>query len=205
MVFYGNREKFSGVSSAIGRAFRKLGLSPNQLTVISLVPAALSAYFIASSEFVMAAALFMIASVLDLADGAVARCTGKVTNIGAYLDTMVDRYVEFMICLGLLFLALSGGIPGFLLPSAVWLFIFLFGALMTSYSKAAAKEKELVRAEIKGGLIERAERLLILFTGILLAVVNPLYLTYAIVLLAFLANVTALQRAWIARVSCGKA
>lgn len=201
MVFYGRRERFGGVSAAIGKAFRKLGLSPNQLTFISIVPAALAAYMVSVGGFVPAAALFLLAAFLDMADGAVARCTGKVTTMGAYLDTMVDRYVEFMMTLGLLFLSLGGGIPPFVLPAPAWLFIFLFGALMTSYSKAAAKEKELVRAEIKGGLIERAERLLILFTGILLAVVNPLYLTYAIVLLAFLANITALQRAWIAKKS----
>jgi phosphatidylglycerophosphate synthase len=206
MTFYGNRHKFEGLSKAIGKAFRMTGLPANTITIASIVPAVASAYFITQADFVLAAALFMVCAVLDMADGAVARATGKVTNFGAYLDTMTDRYVESFVMFGLLFLALSGGmpeIPMLPLPAAAWVFLLLFGALMTSYSKAAAKEKELVRIEIKGGLIERAERLLILFTGILLAAVNPLYLTYAVALLAILANFTALQRAWIAKKSAG--
>ena len=69
---------------------------------------------------------------------------------------------------------------------------------MTYYSKAAAKEKDFVKSEIRGGLVERAERLLILFAGILLAGIDAVYLTFAIVLLAFLSNVTVIQRALIA-------
>ncbi|MFH0956340.1 MAG: CDP-alcohol phosphatidyltransferase family protein [Candidatus Aenigmatarchaeota archaeon] len=199
MTFYGKRHKFEGVSQAVGKAFRMAGLPANTITLLSIIPALASAYLITQSEFILAAALFMLCAILDMADGAVARATGKASNFGAYLDTMMDRYVEFIVILSLLFLSLSGGIPGLMLPAAVWVFVLLFGSLMTSYAKAAAKEKNLVRDEIKGGLVERAERMLILFTGIILASVNPLYLTYAIVLLAFLSNITALQRAWIAK------
>ena len=64
--------------------------------------------------------------------------------------------------------------------------------------RSAAKEKNLTVNEIKGGLLERAERLIILFVGILLAYLNTSYLTYIIVLLAVLTNITALQRIKIA-------
>ena len=52
---------------------------------------------------------------------------------------------------------------------------------------------------MKGGILERAERLIILFVGIVLAFVNPLYLVYTVVLLAVLTNVSAMQRILIAR------
>jgi archaetidylinositol phosphate synthase len=136
-----------------------------------------------------------VSAFLDMVDGAVARVMGKVTKFGAYLDTLMDRYVEALIVLGLLFV----GLPDFFLPSAAWLFIYSMGGMLTTYAKSAAKEKELVEKEIKGGLLERAERLIILFVGILLAIVDKSYLTYVIVALAVLANVSALQRAWIAR------
>jgi archaetidylinositol phosphate synthase len=203
MTFYGNRHKFEGVSKAIGKAFRMTGLPANTITILSILPAIASAYLITQSEFILAAVLFLLCAILDMADGAVARATGKVSNFGAYLDTMTDRYVESFVIFGLLFLALSGGMPALMLPAAVWIFLLFFGSLMTSYAKAAAKEKGLVREEIKGGLVERAERMLILFTGIILASVNPLYLTYAVVLLAFLSNITVLQRAVIAKKSAG--
>ena len=65
---------------------------------------------------------------------------------------------------------------------------------MTTYAKASAKERDIVEKELKGGLLQRAERLLILFAGILLAIYNPLYLTYVIAVLAVLTNITAIQR-----------
>jgi archaetidylinositol phosphate synthase len=195
MTFYTNRERFEKLSVKLGAAFSKLGLSPNQWTMLSILPALAALYFLVNSQFLQAAAFFILSAFLDMVDGAVARVMGKATRLGAYLDTMVDRIIEFLIVLGLVFI----GLPDFYLPAAVWIFIYYFGAVMTSYSKAAAKEKDLIEKEISGGLAERAERLIILFIGILLAALDPVYLTYVIVILAFLSNFTAMQRAYIAK------
>ena len=190
MAMYKRREKFSDFSAKIGIAFAKVGISPNQWTVLSLVPVFIALYFLIYSEFLLAALFFIISSFLDLVDGSVARVTGKVSKKGAYLDTIVDRYIEGIIVFGLLFV----GLPDIYMSISAWIFIYLFGSLMTTYAKAAAKEKDLVDKELKGGLLERAERLIILFIGILLAAVNPLFLSYIIVILAVLTNITALQR-----------
>ncbi len=199
MTFYRNREKFSRLSVKIGISFSKIPLTPNQWTIVSLIPAILAAYFLARVLFLTAAGLFIIASFLDLVDGSVARVTGRVSKFGTYLDTIVDRYVEAMIIFALLFVALPS--TGFFLPIKAWIFLYFFGAMMTTYAKSAAKEKEIVKDgdELKGGILERAERLIILFIGIVAAAFNPIYLSYAIVLLAVLTNFSALQRIWIAR------
>ena len=194
MTLYRRRERFSTFSVKVGIAFSRVGLSPNQWTLLSLLVIFVAFYFLVKGSFLIAAALFLFSSFLDLVDGSVARVTGKVTRLGAYLDTMVDRYIEGIIIIGLMFLPL----PSLLVPSEVWLGIYLFGAMLTSYAKAAAKEKDLVGKEIKGGLLERAERLLILFVGLLLASLSTLYLTYVIVLLAVLSNFSAIQRMVIA-------
>ncbi len=198
MTFYGNRQRFEWVSELIGNLFKRLGLSANTITMLSIVPAVIAAYLVAIGMFIPAAAFFVVSAFLDMVDGAVARATGKESRFGAYLDTMVDRYVEFFVVLGLFVLAVTGGLPGLFFPSVIWLFIYYFGSIMTSYAKAAAKEKEFVRWEIKGGLVERAERLIILLAGIVLASLHPVLLTLSIVMLAVLTNVTALQRARIA-------
>jgi phosphatidylglycerophosphate synthase len=190
MALYKRRERFQGFSVKVGIIFSKLGLSPNQWTLLSLVPMFAAFYYLINQEFLYAAALFLLSSFLDLVDGSVARVTGRVTKLGAYLDTVVDRYVEAIIIIGLLFVPL----PGFYVPAYVWLFAYFFGGMMTTYAKAAAKEKELVEKELRGGILERAERLIILFLGILLAMVDKTYLTYVIVALAVLSNVSALQR-----------
>jgi archaetidylinositol phosphate synthase len=194
MTLYKKRERFSGLSARIGSAFSRLGLSPNQWTIVSLVPVILAVYFLSQSDFITAALLFLLSSFLDLVDGSVARFRKMESRVGAYLDTVVDRYVEGIIILGLVF----AGLPAFLIPGNAWLFLYLFGSIMTTYVKAAAKEKDLTGKEIRGGLLERAERLVILFIGILLASLDPLYLTYVVALLAVLTNLSALQRIRIA-------
>ncbi len=194
MTIYRQRERFQGLSIRIGMAFSRLRLSPNQWTMLSLLPVLAGLYFLYYSQFLQAALLLFLSSFLDLVDGSVARVTGRVSRLGAYLDTIVDRYVEFIIVLGILL----AGIPGFLIPSAAWIIIYLFGAMMTTYAKAAAREKGLTERELRGGIFERAERLMLLLAGLLLATLEPLYLTYTIALLAVLTNISALQRIWAA-------
>ena len=199
MTLYAKRQKFEGLSGKIGKTLARFGLTPNMWTLLSIIAALGSFYLLVQQSYVFAAGFFLIAAFFDMADGAVARETGKATKFGAYLDTMVDRLVEFIVVLGIAFVAAAGFLPPFLLPAVIWTFIYLFGSMMTTYAKSAAKEKGLVRDELKGGLLERSERLLILFLGIVLASLNPVYLTYTLVLLAVLANISAFQRFWLAR------
>ena len=163
-MLYKNREKFNFLSVKIGMFFSRFPLTPNQWTLLSFVPAFLSFYFLLMQNVLFAAVFFGVAGFFDLIDGSVARVTGRATKFGAYLDTVSDRYVEFFVVAGIFFLPL----PSFFLPANFWLFLYLFGSLMTTYVKAAAKEKELVQKELKGGLFERAERLGLLFIGLIL-------------------------------------
>jgi phosphatidylglycerophosphate synthase len=193
-MLYEKRAYFNKLSIKIGIVFSKFGLSPNSWTLLTIIPTIFSLYFLLQSEFLISALFLLFAAFLDFVDGSVARVMGKVTKLGAYLDTIMDRYVEAAIILGLLFSAL----PTFYLPSEFWLSLLLFGSMMTTYAKSAAKEKELSENEIKGGLLERGERLIGLFIGLLLGSFNKIYLTYVIILLAILTNFTALQRIVIA-------
>jgi archaetidylinositol phosphate synthase len=144
MTLYERREKFAGLSVKVGIAFSKLGLSPNQWTLLSIVPVSVAFYYLMNEEFLVAAVFFIISSFLDLVDGSVARVTGRVTKLGAYLDTIVDRYVEAIILFGLLFASL----PDLFIPVYAWIFIYFFGGVMTTYAKAAAREKDLVEKEL---------------------------------------------------------
>ena len=191
MSLTSNRGRFSGFLEGIGKNFAKVGLSPNQWTLISLIPVIIAVYALMQGLFLVAGLLFILSSFIDIVDGSVARHLGKASKKGAYIDTIVDRYVEGIIIFGILLV----GLPAFLLPSYVWIFLVIFGSIMTSYSKAAAKEKEIIGAgsELKGRFIARAERLLILFAGIIAASINPIFLTYVLAILAVLANISALD------------
>jgi phosphatidylglycerophosphate synthase len=192
-MLYERRHMFSNLSSRIGEFFAQAGISPNRWTLITFIPVALTMLFILQQAFLIASAFFILAAFIDMIDGAVARATSAVSRLGAYLDTIIDRYVEFLVLVPLILIPM----PGVFLPFAFWLFVYLFGSMMTTYAKSAAKEKGIISAyeELKGGLLERAERLVILFIGLLLAgIFGTIWLTYVVVILAVLSNVSAIQR-----------
>jgi len=146
---------------------------------------------IAASHYIATLALFIVAAGLDFIDGAVARKRGLATKRGAYWDTIADRYVEAIFLFGLLFC----GLPDFFLPAAAWIFLALFGSTMTTYAKAAAKEKGLCDAELKGGLMSRGERLAAYFLILAAMIWGNYYLAAVIIAVsAMLANITAGQR-----------
>ena len=188
------REKFKELSQKTGEIFSKLGLTPNQYTLISLFFVLISFYFLIRVDLVLALIFFLLATILDFIDGAVARFTKKATKKGAYLDTISDRYIEGIILLGFLFLPLAD----FLLPAKVWIFLALFGSFLTTYSKAAAKEKEMVTEELKKGLLGRGERVILIFLAMLLGIFNLSFVIYPIIILAIFSNITAFQRIYLA-------
>jgi phosphatidylglycerophosphate synthase len=142
--------------------------------------------------------LFALSGFIDMVDGSVARATGQVSLRGAYVDGVVDRYVELFTCLGLL---LYVGRTEFLsLPSEAWFVLLIFGSIMTSFVRAYADHRGLVKdpgvLKSMGGLLERLERLMLLYVGMLLGLFDPGWLLIVIAITAVLANATALQRIW---------
>lgn len=192
-VLYRRRDKFNWFERKIALLFAGI-MGANGWTFLAIIFMFIAAFLVINRLFILAALFFIISAFFDVVDGAVARSLGRATSKGAYLDTIVDRYVEAIMIIALFFL----GLPEFIFSAQLWLFLFLFGAIMTSYAKAAALEKKVVSDELGHGVLERSERMIILFIGIILASVSMLYLTYIIVLLAILSNITALQRVWIA-------
>ncbi len=184
------RESFRVLERKTGSVFSRFNLSPNQYTLASLLFAGISFYFLTRLRFVPALIFFALAAFLDFIDGAVARTTNRATKKGAYLDTVCDRYVEGISLLGFLFIPL----PDIIFSSKIWIFLALFGSLMTTYSKAAAKEKEIITKELKIGFIGRGERMILVFFAMLLGIVNLYFTAYLIVLFAVLTNITAVQR-----------
>jgi phosphatidylglycerophosphate synthase len=183
---------FKDLEKLVGKVFGALPLTPNQWTYLSGVFALIGLFFMISGSLVWATIMFFIAAGLDFVDGAVARAKDMSSKVGAYLDTVFDRYVEGIIFFGMLFL----GLPQVWIPGAAWVFLAIFGSVVTTYVKAAAKEKDLVNQELKGGLLSRGERLILIFIALILGIIYPdyLYMTYVVAIIAVLANFTAIQR-----------
>jgi phosphatidylglycerophosphate synthase len=184
------REKFKKLEIIFGVLFSKLKFSPNQYTIFALVFAVFCFFSLVYQKFLLALIFFFFSALLDLIDGAVARYLKKETKEGAYLDTVLDRYVEATILLGFLFLPLKKVV----FEAKVWIFLALFGSLMTTYTKAAAKEKELISKEMKRGFFGRSERMILIFLAIFLLVLNSDFAIYPILILALFSNLTSVQR-----------
>ena len=186
------RKKFRKIEIKIGEFFSKF-FTPNQYTLISIFFAFFCFLFITKGNLLLALIFFFLASVLDFIDGAVARFLRIETKKGAYLDTICDRYVEGIILFSFLFLPL----PKLFFQAKYWIFLSLFGSLLTTYSKAAAKEKGIVEKELKKGFFGRGERMILIFFSIFLGIFNLSWMVFLLVIFAILTNITALQRIYL--------
>jgi phosphatidylglycerophosphate synthase len=188
------------VSIRLGIIFSKIPISANAWTLLSLIPALLGFVLLVYHQMENALILFAVSALMDAIDGGVARVTGTVSNLGAYLDGMMDRVIEGLLLIGIMLHGIPEiAIGGYFIPSYVWVMLLLFfGSAMVSYSRAYAVYRRVLRDNKKisrmPGILERAERLVLIFLGMLLYQFDPFYLTYAIILAALLSVVTVMQR-----------
>jgi archaetidylinositol phosphate synthase len=176
--------------------FSRLGLGPNHWTMLSLVPASAGFLTLGSHRLAAGLVLFAASGFIDMVDGAVARATDSSTASGAFIDGVMDRYVELLLCLGL---TLYLGQEAYLqLPLSFWMVLMIFGSVMTSFVRAYADHRGVLKDPIlqkrMGGILERAERLMVLYMGMLLGIFDERWLVWAIIAVAVLSNVTAVQR-----------
>jgi phosphatidylglycerophosphate synthase len=189
----------SGTASVkLGMVFSKIPFSPNTWTVLALLPAFLGFISLLYGELIIGALLFIVSGLVDAIDGAVARVTGAVSNLGAFLDGIIDRYVELLLYLGLLFYITNIYAPELLVPHVYWVVLLVSGALMPTFVRAYADHRGVVTEkedlDRMGGMIERAERLGLIFAGMILGYFNTAFLIYLIAATAVLSHLTAVQR-----------
>lgn len=187
------KEKFETISKALGRLFSKFPFSPNQVTLSSIFLAFIYLFFFIKKELALAILFFILASVLDFIDGALAKFSQKESKLGSYLDTICDRYTEAIFLLGFLFLNL----PKIYFDSKIWIFLALFGSMMSTfaYLKAVAgRERQTFGQGIKKSLLDRPERIIVIFITLILGLFNFSWMIYPIIFLAVFSNLTAVQR-----------
>ncbi|HYE90510.1 MAG TPA: CDP-alcohol phosphatidyltransferase family protein, partial [Terriglobales bacterium] len=169
-------------SDPIGRALFRLRLRPNHLTVMGLAVSLLAAAAFVAGHVRVGGLLVALAGLFDFFDGSLARASGQVTPFGAFLDSVIDRYSDLVVLLGIV--VLFAQVPH--MRGAVAAMAALVGSLMVSYTKARA---ESIGVECNVGFMERPERMITLIAGALLGLLEP-----ALWVLAVLANITAVHR-----------
>ncbi|MDI6805106.1 MAG: archaetidylinositol phosphate synthase [Candidatus Bathyarchaeia archaeon] len=186
------KEKVQKMLLAEAHAAHKIGLTPNMISIIGIALAFLSALAYTQWQtntlyLPIAAILLLLSGFCDALDGVIARTFQKVTSFGGFLDSLLDRYADAIVYAGIIL----GG-----LCDASWGLIALIGSLLVSYSRARAESAGIKMESI--GLVERAERIIILVVTTLIALFwqsqTQTVMNAGIILLAILTNLTVLQR-----------
>jgi CDP-diacylglycerol---glycerol-3-phosphate 3-phosphatidyltransferase len=167
----------------IGNVLRKTGLSPDHLTVIGLLVAGGAAVAIGLGHLRWGLLLVILAALPDLFDGALAKASNSSSQRGAYFDSVVDRVTDATLFGGVAWYLASFDSPHMsLLP-----FTVMALSSVISYQRAKAESLGL---DAKGGLMERAERIIALCIGLLFgSLLIPM-----LWIMAVLTAITAIQR-----------
>jgi phosphatidylglycerophosphate synthase len=204
------RARIRGLMTPIAVGLGRLGLSPNALTVIGFLIAIVAAAATAAQAWLPAGLLVIFGGVFDLFDGALARATGKVSKLGAFLDSTFDRWGEGVVYVGITWGALDMGIWLPVVLSA----LAMSSAFMVSYTRAKSESLGFVpgKGMANVGLAPREVRLVILTLGLVVAGLLPglpadtsapgamayplsaIALEAALGLIAVLATITTIQR-----------
>ena len=173
------------VASRAVASFSQSRVTPNQLTAVGFAMNVGAAVLVYRESYIAAAIIFIVGSLVDILDGALARLRGEATPFGAFLDSTTDRVSEgAMLCAVTLVLAREAN---------TWaigaVFVALVSSFLISYTRAKA---EVEGVDGKAGLMGRAERVALL--GIVLLAAPWGFLPYGIALLAALTSITVVQR-----------
>jgi CDP-diacylglycerol--glycerol-3-phosphate 3-phosphatidyltransferase len=156
--------------------------NPNLFTLMGFFSTLLASFFIIKEFWILAGFSIILSGIFDLIDGVVARTLGKVTAFGGFLDSVLDRYSDLLLLLSLLIYYLKKGDPVLVILTS---FVSI-GTVLVSYARARA---EAANVPCNIGLMERAERIILLSTGALFG-----WMELMLWVLAILTHFTVVQR-----------
>jgi CDP-diacylglycerol--glycerol-3-phosphate 3-phosphatidyltransferase len=172
------------IVDSIVNLLASLHVHPNILTLTGMVINIFAMVLFAQGRFIPGALVIVFAGIFDIVDGEVARRTKRVTKFGAFFDSVIDRYSDLLLLLGLIiwyakihrifYVGLTG--------------LVLIGSVLTSYTRARAES--LIPA-CKVGFLERPERIVLLIIGGLTD-----RMAAVLWVMAILSNWTVSQRIW---------
>jgi phosphatidylglycerophosphate synthase len=174
-----------GANKIIRMIVRGLALSrinPNVLTFLGLVINMVAAAFLAFGNFRTAGFVIIFAGLFDMVDGRVARATNQVTRFGGFFDSVLDRYSDIALLVGLLVYYGTINRPSYVVLTA----IVMAASVMISYTRSRAEN---IIPTCKVGFLERPERVVLFIIGALFDRMAPVLWVIAV-----LGNLTVIHR-----------
>jgi CDP-diacylglycerol---glycerol-3-phosphate 3-phosphatidyltransferase len=135
-----------------------LRIHPNVLTFVGVLINFAAAWALALGKFVTAGCIMIVANIFDFIDGKVAVELGEVSAFGGFWDSVIDRFSDLALFIGLIFLYSQLGRTDYVMITA----LAMMFAIMTSYTRARA---ESVIEKCKVGFMERPERIVLFMIG----------------------------------------
>jgi CDP-diacylglycerol--glycerol-3-phosphate 3-phosphatidyltransferase len=156
--------------------------NPNLFTLLGFFATLVASYLILKGFWFLAGLSIILSGLFDLFDGVAARKLGKVTAFGGFLDSVIDRYSDLLLLLAFLIDGLRKEDSGLVLLIS----FASMGTVLIPYVRAKA---EALQVPCAVGLMERAERIILLSIGTLFQWMEPI-----LWILAILTHFTVLQR-----------
>jgi CDP-diacylglycerol--glycerol-3-phosphate 3-phosphatidyltransferase len=177
---------FGWARDGIARGIIRAGISPNAVTLAG--PLVLALIFIPfhTGNQRLAGLLLIAAGAFDLLDGAVARISKGTTAFGGYLDSVVDRYSDFLMLFGILIYTARHMPAG---QKTLYFFLWALSVVGTETTPYVRARAENLIPSCKVGFMERAERTVTVIIGALAANIH-----ISLWILAFFTNLIAIQR-----------
>jgi archaetidylinositol phosphate synthase len=159
------RTRVRGLAEPIARGFGRLGLTPNHLTLIGFGLAIVAAFAAASQDWLAAGIFVIVGGTFDLFDGALARATGKANKLGAFMDSVFDRWGEGVVYVGIAW----GCAQAAFLEGSVLAATAMASAFMVSYARAKSESLGFTAGTgmASVGLAPREVRIAILSVGLI--------------------------------------
>lgn len=162
-----SRARFKNVFVPVAMAMGRAGLTPDALTLVGFGITVVGAVLLAMQLWLVGGIVVFVGGVFDMFDGTLARATGKVSKLGAFMDSVCDKAGEIVVYLGLVVgLQAAGIVEGPFLAAAA-----MGAAVMVSYTRAKSEGLGFTSGSGMGavGIMPREVRLVILSLGIVLA------------------------------------
>ena len=189
-----SRGRIKKIFEPIALGMGRLGLTPNGLTLIGFGITIVGAVLLGFQQWLVGGIVVFLGGVFDMFDGTLARATGKVGPLGAFMDSVFDRWGEAIVYLGIAW----GGVLAGSDPVAILATAAMGAAFMVSYTRAKSEGLGFTAGTGMAavGLMPREIRLVILSLGLILAgaTANLTILSAALGIIAVGATITVIQR-----------
>ena len=189
-----SRSRIKKIFEPIALGMGRLGLTPDGLTLIGFGITVLGAALLAAQLWLAGGLVVFIGGVFDMFDGTLARATGKVSKLGAFMDSVFDRWGEAIVYLGII----AGGVLAGSDPVAILAAAAMGAAFMVSYTRAKSEGLGFTAGTGMAavGVMPREIRLVILSLGLIAAgaTANLTILAGALAIIAIGATITVIQR-----------